>query len=147
MDKFFPIINQKSGLALVAQMPFPNSKKSTITLAEFIEREDQLWFKDIDSIRSKSYPDKAITLNNDWIGEISQVHLENHSHLVQTQNWKFTNDGEIVSTNYYLQLTVIGSKLYCGPSSYGHKEKWLLEGKSNFWLKISPLDGNRLKLS
>ena len=85
--RFFPIINEESGLALEA-CPGPDG---LIMIAEYHGRDNQLWFSETDTntIHSKVYPKKALTLDENWNRRgWGKVHLQNRHFLLETQKWK-----------------------------------------------------------
>ena len=89
--RFFPIINQESNLALEA-CPGP---EGSIVLAEYNGRDNQLWFSETDTntIHSKVYPKKALTLDENWNRRgWGKVHLQNRHFLLETQKWKINSE-------------------------------------------------------
>ena len=101
--RFFPIINlgyQESNLALEA-CPGP---EGSIILAEYNGRDNQLWFSetDTDTIHSKVYPKKALTLDENWNRRgWGKVHLQNRHFLLETQKWKIKSGPSIFSRSPY----------------------------------------------
>merc|ERR1711971_1055010 len=84
--RHFPIVNQQSGLALEAS----NRGNAVVELKEYVDGRDcQLWFKVDETIRSKAYPTKVLTLDENWkLRGWGKVYLQTRHHMLDTQKWK-----------------------------------------------------------
>ena len=134
--RFFPIINQESRLALEA-CPGP---EGLIIIAEYNGRDNQLWFSETDTntIHSKVYPKKALTLDENWNRRgWGKVHLQNRHFLLETQKWKIKSGlpscNEIISLCRNpnrldsLKLMVAGRQLLCSKMKREGQQIWLLD--------------------
>jgi len=132
--RYFPIINQESGLALEACQG-PNG---LVALAEYTGRDKQLWFTERDTILCKVYPKKVLTLDENWNRRgWGKVHLQARHFMLETQKWKFMSGaGEIVSLcrnpNRLDSLKLMiagrpGTELLCSKMKRGSQQKWLYD--------------------
>jgi len=85
-SRHFPIVNQQSGLAFEAS----NRGNAVVELKEYVDGRDcQLWFKVDETIRSKAYPTKVLTLDENWkLRGWGKVYLQTRHHMLDTQKWK-----------------------------------------------------------
>jgi hypothetical protein len=118
---YFRISNGVSAKVLIA-----DSNSHSINVGEYSVAEDQLWFWDGDSIRSKAYPDQVMDLNiaeyesSGW----GSVYLHPFN-AGDNQRWQ-PNNGQLVSSYDDLKLDVDGGRVGGKNVSQNEGQNWHL---------------------
>jgi hypothetical protein len=143
MSECFAIINLSSGKAvsvLSNQFNFKSQKSNTsdeVNLSHFCEEDNQFWFWDGSTIRSKKYPNKVLDFHfYGWKQRgLGKVYLYDH-HGKPNQRWKLVN-GELILEYQKLRLTQKdGLKICCESSDAEKNQKWTLEVTSKRYVSF-----------
>ena len=134
MSECFAIISLSSGKAvsvLSNQLSFKLQKSNLsdeVNLSHFREEDNQFWFWDGSTIRSKKYPNKVLDFHfYGWKQRgHGKVYLYDH-HGKPNQRWKLVN-GELILEYQKLRLTLEdGLKICCEIADAEKNQKWTLE--------------------
>jgi len=112
-----------------------NGANSVVELKEYADGRDcQLWFKVDETIRSKAYPTKVLTLDEKWkLRGWGMMYLQTRHHALDTQKWKivegpYSNQILSVVRNTQrldsLKVIQIGTDLLCCKMKSGGQPNW-----------------------
>ena len=114
------------------------SNNQSIYLSNFREEDNQFWFWDGGTIRSKKYPNKVLDFHfYGWKQKgLGKVYLYDH-HGKPNQRWKLVN-GELILEYQKLRLTQEdGLKICCESADAEKNQKWTLEVTSKRYVNFN----------
>ena len=113
------------------------SNNVEVNLSHFREEDNQFWFWDGSTIRSKKYPNKVLDFHfYGWKQRgLGKVYLYDH-HGKPNQRWKLVN-GELILEYQKLRLTQDdGLKICCESADAEKNQKWTLEVTSKRYVNF-----------